>query len=111
MKRYVVTNTMRMIERRSILVKIGRLEIALFRLSNGEFRAVENRCPHKGGQLAEGMVCDHHVFCPLHNWKIDLDDGQVQEPDQGCVVTYPVEVNELTGDIAILLKQSDELVS
>jgi nitrite reductase (NADH) small subunit len=29
-------------------IKIGALEIALFRLANGDVRAIENRCPHKG---------------------------------------------------------------
>lgn len=29
-------------------VLIGDVEIALFRLKNGEFYAIENRCPHRG---------------------------------------------------------------
>ncbi|MBM7607360.1 nitrite reductase (NADH) small subunit [Lysinibacillus composti] len=83
-------------------LRIGELEIALFRLKNGEFYAIENRCPHKGGVLVEGMVSGQYVFCPMHDWKIDVTDGKVQEPDHGCVKTYDVEVNG--NDVFILLK-------
>ncbi|WP_110928797.1 nitrite reductase small subunit NirD [Bacillus massiliglaciei] len=82
-------------------VKIGSLEIALFHLVNGEFRAIENRCPHKGGVLVEGIVSGEYVFCPMHDWKISVMDGQVQKPDNGCVKTFPVEVEG--NDIYILL--------
>jgi nitrite reductase (NADH) small subunit len=33
-------------------VRIKDMSIALFRLANGDIRAVENRCPHKNGPLA-----------------------------------------------------------
>lgn len=75
-------------------VQIGSHEIAIFRLANGEIRAIENRCPHKGGVLAEGMVCWEHVFCPMHDWKISLKDGKVQAPDIGCVKTYETEIED-----------------
>ncbi|WP_416148390.1 nitrite reductase small subunit NirD [Salipaludibacillus sp. HK11] len=73
-------------------VKIDDLEIAIFRLSSGKYKAVENKCPHKQGPLSEGIVSGEYVFCPLHDWKIDLNSGDVQKPDDGCVRTYPVEV-------------------
>ena len=87
-------------ERRGKVVRIGELELAMFRLSDGTVRAVENLCPHKSGKLSEGIVCDHHVYCPLHDWKIDLEDGLVQSPDEGCVRTFEVTVD---GD-AVYLK-------
>lgn len=79
-------------ERGGKVVHIGPLELAVFRLSDGSLRAVENRCPHRGGPLSEGVVSGKMVYCPLHEWKIDLTDGKVQEPDIGCVQTYPVQV-------------------
>ncbi|WP_445488576.1 nitrite reductase small subunit NirD [Niallia sp. 03133] len=69
-------------------------EIAVFRLSGGSIRAVENRCPHKGGVLTEGIVSGEFVFCPMHDWKICLEDGKVQEPDSGCVKTYKTTLEE-----------------
>src|SRR4051812_26251629 len=73
-------------------VTIGRKEIAVFKLENGDIRAIENRCPHKGGVLAEGILSGEYVFCPMHDWKISVKDGKVQAPDAGCVKSYPVEV-------------------
>ncbi|XEC95279.1 nitrite reductase small subunit NirD [Paenibacillus tarimensis] len=81
-------------ERRGRVIRFGEVELAVFKLSDSSVRAVENRCPHKDGKLSEGIVCDHHVYCPLHDWKIDLHDGLVQAPDEGCVETYPVKVDD-----------------
>ncbi len=90
---------------RSRVIFIGELEIALFKLSNGEIKAIENKCPHKAGKLSEGIVCDHHVFCPLHDWKIDLNDGKVQDPDEGCVVSFKVEADAESGDIILYVEE------
>lgn len=73
-------------------IEIGDVKIALFHLKSGSFHAIENRCPHKGGVLVEGLVSGKHVFCPMHDWKIDVTSGEVEEPDHGCVKTFDVEV-------------------
>ncbi|MFF2594169.1 nitrite reductase small subunit NirD [Priestia megaterium] len=81
-------------------VKVNGKELAVFKLSSGKIRAIENRCPHKGGVLSEGIVSGDSVFCPMHDWKICLHDGNVQEPDSGCVDTYEASVE---GDLLYLL--------
>lgn len=83
-------------------VIIGDLEVAVFKLTNGNVKAIENKCPHKGGVLADGMVSGEHVFCPMHDWKINVTDGLVQAPDEGCVKTYKIEVKE--EEVYVLLK-------
>ncbi|CAM3593080.1 MULTISPECIES: nitrite reductase small subunit NirD [Paenibacillus] len=83
--------------------RIEDTEIAVFRLSDGSVKAVENRCPHKGGKLSEGMVCGTAVHCPLHDWKIDLASGRVYEPDDGCVTTYRTEIDGTSGSIYIVM--------
>ncbi|UEX90449.1 nitrite reductase small subunit NirD [Staphylococcus ratti] len=82
-------------------VIIGETQIGLFLMENGEVRAINNVCPHKQGPLSEGTVSGHYIFCPLHDQKIDLDTGRVQEPDKGCVTTYPVEI--IDGDVYVCL--------
>ena len=72
-------------------VKYSGREIALFNLG-GEFLAVENRCPHRSGPLADGIVSGKSVFCPLHNWKVDLVSGCVSSGGEGAVRTFPVRV-------------------
>lgn len=76
-------------------------EVAVFKLSNGNVKAVENKCPHKGGVLSEGIVSGDHVFCPMHDWKICLEDGKVQEPDFGCVKTYETVIDD--GEVFLLV--------
>lgn len=79
-------------EGRNVLV--GSHDVAIFNLG-GRFLAVENRCPHGGGPLAEGIVSGNTVVCPLHAWKICLESGGVKKPQsQACIVTYPVSVSE-----------------
>jgi nitrite reductase (NADH) small subunit len=67
-------------------------DIALFRTSADEVFALDDRCPHKGGPLSQGLIYGKRVACPLHNWQIDLESGQALEPDVGCAHKYPVKV-------------------
>ncbi|WP_105995401.1 nitrite reductase small subunit NirD [Staphylococcus agnetis] len=82
-------------------VIVGDSQIGLFLTEEGDIHAINNVCPHKQGPLSEGTVSGHYVFCPLHDQKIDLTTGEVQEPDEGCVATYPVEI--IDGDIYLCL--------
>ncbi|MFB5762493.1 nitrite reductase small subunit NirD [Paenibacillus medicaginis] len=84
--------------------RMGELEIAVFRLDDGSITALENRCPHKGGKLSEGMVCGSKVHCPLHDWKIDLASGLAQAPDEGCVATFRTEIDE-QGSVYVLVEK------
>ena len=75
-------------------VTLGDREIALFNLGD-RVLATDNRCPHKGGPLCDGIVTGDAVVCPLHAWKVNLASGAVERPAQGrdhCVTTYPTRV-------------------
>ena len=67
-------------------------EIAIFRTLDDRLFAVRNSCPHRHGPLSEGIVHGARVTCPLHNWVIDLESGEVVGPDQGCVPRHMVEL-------------------
>jgi len=75
-------------------VVVDGLKIAVFRLSDNRIKAIGGVCPHKQGPLAEGIVAGEYVFCPLHEYKVSLIDGKVQEPDDGCVPTYDTLVED-----------------
>ncbi|MBP1963168.1 nitrite reductase small subunit NirD [Paenibacillus aceris] len=111
MKRIYAGNISEIAEKRSRVIRIGSLEIAIFKLSGGTIKAIENRCPHKAGKLSEGIVCDQHVFCPLHDWKINLQNGQVQAPDEGCVTSFQVEVDAASGEMYLHIAEANSLVS
>ena len=66
--------------------------VAIFRCGDEAVFAVEDRCPHRGGPLSQGIVYGRRVACPLHNWSIELESGQAVAPDQGCARTYPLRV-------------------
>ncbi|RJE88667.1 nitrite reductase (NAD(P)H) small subunit [Paenibacillus sp. 1011MAR3C5] len=100
-QKLLVANVSDIDRRGSRKLKVGDVDIAIFRMTDGSILAVENKCPHKGGQLSEGMVCGTAVHCPLHDWKIDLRNGRVHEPDEGCVKTFPTEIDEQNGAIYV----------
>ena len=74
-------------------VHIAGHDIAVFNLG-GQFLAVENKCPHRGGPLADGIVSGRTVVCPLHAWKVDLESGQVtnRAEENPCVTTFATAV-------------------
>jgi len=75
-------------------VLVGDLSIALFRLTDDSIKAIENRCPHKNGPLVEGVISGGDVLCPLHNWRVNLDSGEVAAPESGCVSRFSVKVED-----------------
>lgn len=68
--------------------------VALFRTAEDRVFAIDDRCPHKGGPLSEGIVHGNAVTCPLHNWVFSLETGLAQGADSGAVATYPAEVRQ-----------------
>ena len=66
--------------------------IAIFRSAADTVFALEDRCPHQGGPLSQGIVHGESVTCPLHGWCIGLADGQATAPDEGCVEHFEVRV-------------------
>ncbi len=74
-------------------VKVGNREIAIFNLGD-RVLAVDNRCPHKGGPLADGIVSGAAVVCPLHAWKMSLETGEGLNTASAssCVETFRTRV-------------------
>ena len=74
------------------VVQHGGIDIAVFRNAEDEVFAVEDRCPHKGGPLSQGIVHGRKVTCPLHGWNIELDSGCAVAPDEGCAREFPIKI-------------------
>ncbi len=76
-------------------VQVGKDEIAIFNLGD-RFLAVENRCPHRGGPLSDGIVSGSTVVCPLHAWKVCLESGEVTKPaeERACVTSYRTRLED-----------------
>ncbi|HHS94680.1 MAG TPA: nitrite reductase small subunit NirD [Rhodobacterales bacterium] len=79
-------------ERGGRVVRTAHGCVAVFRTGPEEVFALSDTCPHKGGPLSEGIVHDHKVTCPLHNWVFSLETGEAQGADEGRVETYPIRI-------------------
>ncbi len=58
----------------------------------GEFRAVNNRCPHMGFPLSEGSVDEGVLTCEWHHARFELSCGDTFDPWADDVESYPVRV-------------------
>lgn len=86
-----------------IIYHDGR-QVAVFNV-NGEFYALDNRCPHARGPLSEGHVSADEcaVVCPWHYAKFDLQTGHVIDGIASSgVETYAVEV--VNGVISVITR-------
>ncbi len=61
-------------------IKAGETEILLVHTQEGSLYAVEAKCPHAGGPLEEGAVCNGRLICPWHMGTFELETGAVVEP-------------------------------
>lgn len=74
--------------------------IAIFRLPTG-WAATDAGCPHLGGPLADGLLTERCVTCPLHNRRFDLQSGaQIDGPDSIAIH----EIEERDGALWVRLK-------
>lgn len=72
-------------------IKINDNDIALFNL-NGEFFAIQNTCPHRGGPLGEGSLDeDGVVICPWHGYSFNVKTGEPYGFPYP-VKTFPVKI-------------------
>jgi nitrite reductase (NADH) small subunit len=71
-------------------VTIAGRRVAMFRTRSGWY-ALDASCPHLGGPLADGIVSDRSVICPLHERRFDLITGAALSNDCG-VSTHRVTV-------------------
>lgn len=79
-------------QRGARVIKTAHGCVAVFRTGDDQVFAIDDRCPHKGGPLSEGIVHGHAVTCPLHNWVFSLETGLAQGADEGAVNTYSARV-------------------
>lgn len=56
------------------VVPVNGKSIAVFNV-NGQFCAINNTCPHRGGPLGEGDLEGTVVTCPWHGWQFDVTTG------------------------------------
>lgn len=78
-------------------VLVGGEQVAIFRVTQDQVRAVQNQCPHKGAAaMHQGLVGERGgqsaVFCPLHKRAYSLDDGKCLDEDGASLRAYGVRI-------------------
>lgn len=78
------------------IVHAGSVAVGVFNL-DGEYCAIEDRCSHDDGPLAEGDFDpeDRVVVCPRHGSRFDICSGRpLSLPAYEPVDTFPVVVQD-----------------
>jgi 3-phenylpropionate/trans-cinnamate dioxygenase ferredoxin component len=78
------------------IVRAGSIAVGVFNLGE-RFCAIEDRCSHDDGPLAEGEydVDEGVVICPRHGSKFDICSGRpLSLPAYQPVETFPVVVED-----------------
>jgi nitrite reductase (NADH) small subunit len=85
--------------------RVGGREIAVFRSRDDVVHATQARCPHKAGLLADGLMGDGKIICPLHSYKFELATGT--SVGNGCesLRTFHAEV---TADRRVIVTVSSD---
>lgn len=78
------------------IVRAGQVAVGVYNL-DGEYCAIEDRCSHDDGPLAEGEFDPEErvVICPRHGSKFDICSGRpLSLPAYEPVETFPVVVED-----------------
>lgn len=84
-------------------------ELAVFRLTDERFFAVENKCPHQGGMLCRGSiknVCQ--VSCPNHGWTFDLGTGKNVQDTGDDIQSFPVVIKDGVAYVCVDLPENEK---
>lgn len=88
------------------LLRIGSRRVVLARTDRG-YVAFEDRCTHRGGPLADGVLAGSVVQCPWHGSQFDVRTGEVKRgPAEERIQTF--EVSEREGRVWLRLPVVDE---
>ncbi|MEZ6056099.1 MAG: Rieske (2Fe-2S) protein [Planctomycetaceae bacterium] len=79
----------------------GRM-VAVF-LVDGEYRAINDSCPHMGASLAAGYVEEGAVMCPWHAWRFCTKDGSWLDNPKSKIRTDCYDVRVVDNEIQVLV--------
>lgn len=91
------------------ILTVRNREIGIIRFANGEYRAVLNRCPHRGAPVCKGTIggtwppCEPGelqfgmnggvLVCPWHGYEFDLANGvELYQEQPSRLRLFPVSV-------------------
>ena len=68
---------------------------AIYRSPDDQYYCTDGLCTHEQVHLADGLVMDYLIECPMHNGQFDYRTGEAKRTPV-CVdlATYPVKVED-----------------
>lgn len=69
---------------------VNGMVIAVFNVDD-KFYAIDDKCPHRGGPLAEGELQGAVVTCPWHGAEFNVMDGKSLNPIATDLKSYKVK--------------------
>jgi nitrite reductase/ring-hydroxylating ferredoxin subunit len=73
-------------------VEVDGMEILIANVE-GQFYAVNDRCPHLHAKISEGTLKGTTVICPRHLSSFDVTTGRVISGTRSNLTSYNVKVN------------------
>jgi phenylpropionate dioxygenase-like ring-hydroxylating dioxygenase large terminal subunit len=96
---YVVGKPADFLANRPEKVRVWNKNYVVWKTANGEYRAMDDACTHKGASLSGGKVCNDRIVCPYHGYEFNTTGELMMVPgihfDPSPVYnlkTYPVVV-------------------
>ena len=74
-----------------IAVSVEGTEMVLG-LDGERYFALQRRCVHRGGDLADGIVSRGHVVCANHGWRFSTATGCHDQASDVCLTSFAVRV-------------------
>lgn len=75
--------------------EVEEYRIALFKLADNNYYAIDDLCTHEDASLADGSIDGEIVSCPLHGAQFKIKDGtSLSLPALTSVNSYPVVVED-----------------
>lgn len=97
---WVATHALDDVRERPMPFSHGSLRV-LVALVDGEPRAVEDACLHRGAALSGGICRDGIITCPSHWWRYDLRDGALQGSPGRRLPTFECRVSGDTIEVLL----------
>ena len=92
---YVIGNAASITISPRMLAVFGTKLVAYRGEKDGEVHILDAYCPHMGGDLSQGKVCDNSVVCPFHLWSWGADGVcdnipyAKKIPDKAVIKSWP----------------------
>jgi len=71
-------------------VVAGDRAVCLVHGVDGDWSALDNRCPHQGGPLGDGQLDEGWLICPWHAYQYDTRTGAPPPGFRDAATPYPV---------------------